>query len=99
MLPNDVLILREAIGKLVNKLEENEEITADETNAVVEAIEKCVGSIHKPIPAEPEGPTKATFLEASILKLKFWKICFSLLGYLNQTFLNSMFPLIGVLTV
>ncbi|KAK3501928.1 hypothetical protein B0T13DRAFT_464911 [Neurospora crassa] len=58
MLSNDVLILREAIGKLINKLEENEEITADETNALVEAFNKCVGTIHKINAMKPEGPTE-----------------------------------------
>lgn len=37
MSSNDVLILRKAIRKLLNKLEENEENTIDETNAVIEA--------------------------------------------------------------
>ncbi|EAA29586.1 hypothetical protein GE21DRAFT_6986 [Neurospora crassa] len=58
MLSNDVLILREAIGKLTKKLEENEEITADETNALVEASNKCVGTIHKINAMKPEGPTE-----------------------------------------
>lgn len=60
MLSNDVLILREAIGKLINKLEGNEEITADETNAVVEAFNKCVGSIHKINAMKPGGPTEGS---------------------------------------
>jgi len=44
----------------------------------------------------PDGPTNATFYPANILKLMFSYIIFSLVGYLNETFLNSMSPLIGI---
>lgn len=60
MLSNDVLILREAIRKLLSKLEENEKNTTDETNAVVEAYDKWIGSINRINAVKRKGPTPLT---------------------------------------
>ncbi|EGO54022.1 hypothetical protein NEUTE1DRAFT_140370 [Neurospora tetrasperma FGSC 2508] len=61
MSSNDVLILREAIRKLLNKMEENKENTTDETNAVVENIARTgksdiISSVWKSISSSLAAP-------------------------------------------